>query len=146
MMFTMRNYTVAAMAFGGDLGRPDNGPDPAAASQRHSRKPARRSAPQGHQQRHCFGQGLPYPARAVFYRGTVFDRSGVVTHATFKGQDYGQYWFSSYSPQVHDFFWQGHQVTVEPASAIAGPAEEFDQIDFDAAPMGGTFLKIGIGM
>ena len=35
------------------------------------------------------------PGEDGFYRGTRFDRTGVVAHATYKGQDYGQYWFSS---------------------------------------------------
>src|SRR4051794_16490928 len=46
------------------------------------------------------------PGEHGLYRGTRFDRSGIVTHATYKGHDYGQYWFSSYSPEVRDFFWQ----------------------------------------
>jgi hypothetical protein len=86
------------------------------------------------------------PGDNGFYRGTRFDRSGVVTHATYKGQDYGQYWFSSYSPAVHDFYWQNDQVTVSPASAAAGPAEEFTAIGFDEAGNGGRFLKIGVGI
>src|SRR5690242_6668691 len=35
------------------------------------------------------------PGEQGFYRGTRFDRAGVVAHVTYKGQDYGQYWFSS---------------------------------------------------
>ena len=86
------------------------------------------------------------PGEGGFYRGTRFDRAGVVAHATYKGTDYGQYWFSSYSPAVHDFFWMNGQVTVHPASGAAGPAEEFDAIGFDQAGMGGKFLKIGVGI
>jgi len=86
------------------------------------------------------------PGEDGFYRGTRFDRSGVVAHATYKGQDYGQYWFSSYSPYVHDFAWRDHQVTVSPASGAAGPAEEFTAIGFDEAGLGGRFLKIGVGV
>jgi hypothetical protein len=86
------------------------------------------------------------PGPAAFYRGTRFDRNGIVAHATYKGQDYGRPWFSGYSPVVHDFTWHKGEVIVHPASAAAGPAEEFDSIGFDAAGMGGHFLKIGIGM
>jgi hypothetical protein len=86
------------------------------------------------------------PGDNGFYRGTRFDRAGVVAHATYKGTDYGQYWFSSYSPLVHDFAWRNHQVTVSTASGAAGPAEEFTQIGFDEAGMGGKFLKVGIGI
>jgi hypothetical protein len=86
------------------------------------------------------------PGPGGFYRGTRFDRAGVVAHATYKGTDYGQYWFSSYSPLVHDFAWRNHQVTVSTASGAAGPAEEFTAIGFDEAGMGGKFLKVGVGI
>src|ERR1700755_1608897 len=80
------------------------------------------------------------PGDGGFYRGTRFDRAGVVAHATYKGTDYGQYWFSSQSPQVHDFAWRDHQVTVSTASGAAGPAEEFTAIGYDEAGQGGKFL------
>jgi hypothetical protein len=86
------------------------------------------------------------PGEHGFYRGTRFDRAGVVAHATYKGTDYGQYWFSSYSPMVHDFAWRDHQVTVSTASGAAGPAEEFTAIGFDEAGQGGKFLKVGVGI
>ncbi|HEY2009544.1 MAG TPA: hypothetical protein VGH23_11175 [Rhizomicrobium sp.] len=86
------------------------------------------------------------PGEGGFYRGTRFDRAGVVAHATYKGTDYGQYWFSSYSPMVHDFAWRDHQVTVSTASGAAGPAEEFTAIGFDEAGQGGKFLKVGVGI
>ena len=86
------------------------------------------------------------PGADGFYRGTRFDRAGVVAHATYKGTDYGQYWFKSQSPQVHDFAWRDHQVTVSTASGAAGPAEEFTAIGFDEAGMGGKFLKPGVGI
>jgi hypothetical protein len=86
------------------------------------------------------------PGDGAFYRGTRFDRAGVVAHATYKGTDYGQYWFSSQSAQVHDFAWRDHQVTVSTASGAAGPAEEFTAIGYDEAGMGGKFLKLGIGI
>lgn len=86
------------------------------------------------------------PGEGGLYRGTRFDRTGVITHATYKGQDYGRYWFSSYSPAVHDFMWQNGQVTVSTASGAAGPVEEFTAIGYDEAGQGGKFLKIGIGI
>jgi len=86
------------------------------------------------------------PGENGFYRGTRFDRAGVVAHATYKGTDYGQYWFSSTSPTVHDFAWQNGQVTVSTASGTAGPSEEFTTIGFDEAGKGGRFLKIGVGI
>ena len=73
------------------------------------------------------------PGEHALYRGTRFDRSGVVAHATYKGHDYGEYWFSSYSPEVRDFLWQNGQVTVSPVSGAPGPMEEFGTIGFDEA-------------
>ena len=86
------------------------------------------------------------PGADGLYRGTRFDRTGVVTHATYKGHDYGKYWFSSTSPAVHDFIWQNGQVTVSTASGAAGPVEEFTAVGYDQAGQGGKFLKIGIGI
>jgi len=86
------------------------------------------------------------PGDGGLYRGTRFDRTGVVAQATYKGQNYGQYWFSSYSPAVHDFVWQNGQVTVSTASGAAGPVEEFTTVGYDEAGASGKFLKIGVGI
>jgi len=86
------------------------------------------------------------PGDGGLYRGTRFDRTGVVAQATYKGQNYGQYWFSSYSPAVHDFVWQNGQVTVSTASGAAGPVEEFTTVGYDEASASGKFLKIGVGI
>lgn len=86
------------------------------------------------------------PGPGGFYRGTRFDRAGVVAQATYKGHNFGEYWFSSYSPHVRDFVWRDGQVTVHPASAAPGPVEEFAAVGFDEAGMDGRFLKIGVGI
>ena len=86
------------------------------------------------------------PGPGALYRGTRFDRAGVIAQATYKGTNYGQYWFSSYSPHVRDFIWQNGQVTVHPASGAPGPVEEFAAVGFDEAGMDGRFLKIGTGI
>src|ERR1700760_975250 len=86
------------------------------------------------------------PGEDGFYRGTRFDRTGIVTHATFQGHDFGEPWFSSYSPHVRDFMWKDHQVTVSTVSAAAGPAEDFQPVGFDEAGDKGRFLKIGVGV
>lgn len=86
------------------------------------------------------------PGENGFYRGTRFDRTGVVAHATFRGQDYGQPWFSSYSPYVRDFAWKNGHVTVSTVSAAAGPAEDFAPAGYDEAGNGARFLKIGVGV
>jgi len=86
------------------------------------------------------------PGDGGFYRGTRFDRTGVVAHATYKGHDFGEPWFSSYSPYVRDFMWKDHQVTVSTVSASVGPAEDFQPAGFDEAGKDGGFLKVGVGV
>ena len=86
------------------------------------------------------------PGEGGFYRGTRFDRTGIIAHATFKGHDFGEPWFSSYSPHVRDFVWKDDQVTVSTVSAAVGPAEDFSPSGYDEAGDGGRFLKIGVGV
>jgi hypothetical protein len=87
---------------------------------------------------------LPVPFG--FYRGTRFDHAGIVTHLTYKGQDYGQFWFSRISPDIRDFVYDGDDIIGSTDSGVAGPVEEFDQIGFDQAGANGSFLKIGVGV
>jgi hypothetical protein len=86
------------------------------------------------------------PGAGGLYQGTRFDRTGVIAKATYKGHNFGDYWFSSYSPAVHDFVWQDGQVTVSTASGAAGPVEEFTTVGYDEAKASGKFLKIGVGI
>ena len=67
-----------------------------------------------------------------YYRGTRFDWAGVFESIEYRGCNYAEPWFESYSPTMHD--------------AVCGPAEEFGPIGFDEAAPGGRFLKIGVGM
>jgi len=63
-----------------------------------------------------------------YYLGTRFDHSGNFLKIKFKGLDYVEPWFDSYSPVKHD--------------AVCGPAEEF-------SPIGEAerhILKIGVGL
>jgi hypothetical protein len=66
-----------------------------------------------------------------YYRGTRFDWAGVIPSLEYKGHQYFGQWFDQYNPMTHD--------------AISGPVEEFTGIDYEKAPVGGTFLKIGVG-
>src|ERR1700753_632125 len=114
MSSTTRNFALAAMVSGAILTGP---------AWPHPRPPAASIVPASTL------DGLPHkdisngivsakvylPGDDGYYRGTRFDRAGVVAHATYKGTDYGQYWFGSYSPLVHDFAWRDHQVTVSTA-------------------------------
>jgi len=86
------------------------------------------------------------PGEGGFYRGSRFDRTGVVAHATFKRHDFGEPWFSSYSPYTRDFMWKNGQVTVSTVSAAVGPAEDFSPAGYDEAGNGGRFLKLGVGV
>src|SRR5262245_29098682 len=56
------------------------------------------------------------PGPNGLYQGTRFDRTGVVGKATYKGHNYGDYWFGSQSAAVHDFVWDKGQVTASTAS------------------------------
>ena len=67
-----------------------------------------------------------------YYRGTRFDWAGVFESIEYRGCNYAEPWFESYSPLMHD--------------AVCGPAEEFSAIGLDEAKVGEPFLKIGVGM
>jgi len=66
-----------------------------------------------------------------YYRGSRFDWSGVIPELKYAGHDYFGQWFPKYDPLLHD--------------AICGPVEEFSALGYDEAPVGGEFLRIGIG-
>ena len=66
-----------------------------------------------------------------YYRGTRFDWSGQVSALTYKNHSFFGKWFEKYDPYLHD--------------AIMGPVEAFDPIGYDSIPVGGTFVKIGVG-
>ena len=66
-----------------------------------------------------------------YYRGSRFDWSGVIYELKYQGHDYFGKWFSRYDPKIHD--------------AIYGPVEEFSEIGYEQAPVGGEFIRIGIG-
>jgi hypothetical protein len=87
---------------------------------------------------------LPVPFG--FYRATRFDHAGMITHITYKGQDYGRYWFAKTSPEVKNFTYDGNDVVAHNNNVAAGPVEEFGENGFDTAGMDGRFLKIGVGI
>lgn len=70
-------------------------------------------------------------AKEPYYRGTRFDRSGIILSLEHAGHVFVRPWFREYDPYMHD--------------AVSGPAEEFTQIGYDAAFPGENFLKIGVG-
>lgn len=66
-----------------------------------------------------------------YYRGCRFDWSGVIPELKYEGHDFFGQWFVNYEPHIHD--------------AICGPVEEFSEMNYDQAPVGGEFVRIGIG-
>lgn len=84
-------------------------------------------------------------AKKGFYRGTRFDWSGVIYSLQFAGHDYYGPWFTKTDPAIHDFIYDGEDITAGPCSAITGPVDEFKPLGFDEAKLGGTFVKIGVG-
>lgn len=89
-------------------------------------------------------------ARTGFYQGTRFDWSGIVSSLVYKGHDYYGQWYSRSDPRVHDFVFQGPEIVTSPPCKIVGPVEEFrsgeSTLGFDEAKVGGTFIKIGVGV
>ncbi len=69
---------------------------------------------------------------ANFYRGQRFDWAGIVYSLRYRGHSYFGEWFDNFDPNFHD--------------TVCGPAEEFTQIGYDDAKIGGGFLKIGVGV
>ncbi len=67
-----------------------------------------------------------------FYQGQRFDWSGIVYDLHCGGHSYFGKWFEGIDPEFHD--------------NISGPVNEFGQIGYDDAAVGGEFLKIGVGV
>lgn len=68
-----------------------------------------------------------------YYRGTRFDWSGAVADLKAGGHSYFGRWFPIYDPKKHD--------------AITGPVQDYvTGQGFEAAPIGGTFVRIGVGV
>jgi hypothetical protein len=89
---------------------------------------------------------LPDPYTG-FYRGTRFDWSGAIGSLVFAGHDYYGPWFTKFDPAVRDFVYKDSDIVVGPASAMTGPAEEFQNPQgYDTAKAGETFVKIGVGV
>lgn len=89
-------------------------------------------------------------ARTGFYRGTRFDWSGVIASLEYKGHSYYGPWFDSVDPGVHDFRYDGNRIVASTCSGAEGPVEEFQTdgtaLGFAEAKIGGTFVKIGVGV
>jgi hypothetical protein len=89
-------------------------------------------------------------AKLGYYRGTRFDWSGEIISLKYHGHEYYGPWFNSVDPKVHDYRFAGPEIIASPCSAASGPVEEFQTngtaLGFDEAKVGGTFIKIGVGV
>ena len=89
-------------------------------------------------------------AQKGYYRGTRFDGSGMIFALEYQGHNYYGPWFDRTDPNVVDFIYRGSEIVAGPCSAATGPAEEFQSngsaLGWDEAKVGGTFLKIGVGV
>lgn len=70
-------------------------------------------------------------AQAGYYRATRFDWSGSIASLEWKGHTYFGQWFERHDPKIND--------------AITGPVEEFDNLGYNEAAPGGSFVRIGVG-
>ncbi len=86
-------------------------------------------------------------AKAGFYRSTRFDWSGVISSLEFGGHNYYGPWFTGNDATVRDFVYRDADIVVSAESGSMGPADEFQMpLGYEAAQVGGTFIKIGVGV
>ncbi len=89
-------------------------------------------------------------AQTGYYRGTRFDWAGVVSDLEYAGHNYYPEWFQRTDPEVVDYVYEGADIVAGPCTAITGTPEEFSTdnkaLGFDEAEVGGTFIKIGVGV
>jgi hypothetical protein len=86
----------------------------------------------------------------AFYHGTRFDQMGVIGSLVVAGHDFYRPWWNRTSAAVQNYLeTPDGTVIAGPDTAISGPAEEFDNneaLGYEPAAVGGTFLKIGVGI
>lgn len=82
-----------------------------------------------------------------FYRSTRFDWSGMIASLESGGHQYYGPWFTAAEAGIRDFIYRDSDIVAGPQSAALGPAEEFPAPQgYIAAPAGGTFVKVGVGV
>ena len=84
-------------------------------------------------------------AKNGFYRSTRFDWSGAIGALEYKGHNYYGPWFKKIT-DVYDFGYEGDDVISAPFTAMVGPSEEYGVLGYDEAKVGGTFIKVGVGV
>ena len=68
-----------------------------------------------------------------YYRGTRFDWSGLIHRLQYKGHEYYGPWYDKMDSGVRDFVYRDGAIVAGACSWATGPAEEFDEIGYDAA-------------
>jgi hypothetical protein len=75
---------------------------------------------------------LYVPDAAIgYYQATRFDWAGAMENVEWNGHTFFGKWFDRYDPKVND--------------SITGPVEEFGELGYKEAAIGGSFVKIGVG-
>jgi hypothetical protein len=87
-------------------------------------------------------------AKSGFYRATRFDWAGTIFSLEYKGHTYFAPWFRQHDPELRDVEYRpaldGYAAGT--VAANIGPVEEFSlPLGYDEAPVGGSFIKIGVG-
>jgi len=86
-------------------------------------------------------------AKNGFYRSTRFDWSGAVYSLQYRGHEFYGSWYDRVDPAVINWVHQGPEIVAGPCSALWGPVNEFEApLGFNEAKVGGTFIKIGVGV
>lgn len=88
-----------------------------------------------------------------YYRSTRFEWAGVISSLTAHGHTYFGQWFTKSDPAAYNVEYDdaGHGYAAAPTSASMGPVNEFTGVNrvplgYAEAPVGATFIKIGVGV
>lgn len=82
-----------------------------------------------------------------YYRSTRFDWSGAIYSFEYEGNEYYGVWYDRIDPEVTNWVFEGDEIVSGPASALAGPVNEFQTpIGWDETEPGGSVIKLGVGV
>jgi hypothetical protein len=88
-------------------------------------------------------------AKTGFYRSTRFDWAGTIANLEYKGHTFFAPWFRQHDPDLRDVEYRPSLdgFAAGTPSANIGPVEEFSlPLGYEEAPVGGTFIKLGVGV
>lgn len=87
-------------------------------------------------------------AKTGFYHSTRFDWAGTISSLEYQGHTFFAPWFKQHDAGLRDVEYRPAQdgFAAGTPSANIGPVEEFSTpLGYDAAGVGGTFIKVGVG-